>query len=108
MSATIVNTLHFYPRFNKKTSKTNFFTKIPTNFRKVCPEEKKHPNIYVSIHVTGVWRVYRNTNLTSNLRSLSFSFFFIPFFFSFPSLQTEKQFRKRTCDLTQDDWSPAV
>lgn len=83
MSATIVNTLHFYPRFNKKTSKTNFFTKIPTNFRKVCPEEKKHPNIYVSIHVTGVWRVYRNTNLTSNLRSLSFSFFFIPFFFIF-------------------------
>ena len=107
MSATIVNTLHFYPRFNKKTSKTNFFTKIPTNFRKVCPEEKKHPNIYVSIHVTGVWRVYRNTNLTSNLRSLSFFSLFLSFL-SFPSLQTEKQFRKRTCDLTQDDWSPAV
>ena len=85
MSATIVNTLHFYPRFNKKTSKTNFFTKIPTNFRKVCPEEKKHPNIYVSIHATGVWRVYRNTNLTSNLRSLSFflySFLFYLFHLS--------------------------
>lgn len=107
MSATIVNTLHFYPRFNKKTSKTIFFTKIPTNFRKVCPEGKKHPNIYVSIHVTGVWRVYRNTNLTSNLRSLSFFSLFLSFL-SFPSLQTEKQFRKRTCDLTQDDWSPAV
>ena len=92
----------------QKDLKNNFFEKIPTNFRKVCPEEKKHPIIYSSLKLTRLQKALHINGFQDLVISFFPFFFLIPFVFYLFPISKQKPSRGKKGGMPKQRLKPCI